>query len=70
MIWSDAAPANLDFADGAYFRNFEQLRFFATGSGDDSITQSGRVQNNFYLGPGSDVLNPGLGQDFAIGGHG
>jgi Ca2+-binding RTX toxin-like protein len=70
IVWSDAAPANLDFADGAYFRNFEQLRFFATGSGNDSITQSGRIQNNFYLNAGNDVLNPGLGNDFVHGGPG
>ena len=68
IVWTSAAPVNVEFADGAYFRNFEQLRYFITGSGNDSITQLGRVNNDFRLGAGDDVVNPGLGVDANVDG--
>ncbi|MEO5741419.1 MAG: calcium-binding protein, partial [Vicinamibacterales bacterium] len=70
IVWDSAAPTNVDFADGAYFRNFEALRYFVTGSGNDSITQRGRIDNAFYLGAGDDVVNAGIGVDNIDGGAG
>ena len=70
IVWSSAAPTNLEFADGAYARNFEQLRYLASGSGNDSIVQSGRVDNIFFLGAGDDTVNSGLGVDSIDGGAG
>ena len=70
IVWTSATPTAVNFSDGAYFRNFEQLRFFASGSGNDSIAQLGRVDNLFNLGAGDDVLNPGLGFDTVFGGAG
>ena len=70
IIWDSAAPTNMEFANGTYARNFEQLRYFATGSGNDVITQLGRVDNLFYLGAGNDTINPGLGADSVQGGAG
>ena len=70
IVWNSAKPTDLNFADGAYAHNFEQLRYFATGSGNDRITQAGRVDNLFYLGAGNDVANPGLGLDSVDGGDG
>ncbi len=70
IIWDSAAPVNLEFSDGAFARNFEALRYFSTGGGNDSITQRGRVDNLFYLGAGNDTVNPGLGVDTVDGGAG
>jgi Ca2+-binding RTX toxin-like protein len=70
IVWDSTAPANIDFADGAYFHNFEELRDFATGTGNDAIVQQGRVNNRFHLGAGNDTVNPGLGVDTVYGGEG
>ena len=70
IVWSSVAPSSVDFADGAFMRNFEQLHFFASGSGADRITQLGRLDNQFYLGGGNDVVNAGLGLDSVDGGDG
>lgn len=70
IVWDSAAPASLEFADGAYARNFEVLRHLATGAGNDVITQQGRVDNSFYLGAGDDTLKPGLGLDTVDAGAG
>ncbi|MHA3773988.1 hypothetical protein ACXR0O_20850 [Verrucomicrobiota bacterium sgz303538] len=58
------------FSDGSYFRGFETILTLGTGSGNDSITQLGRVNNNILLGGGNDVLNAGLGLDQVDGGAG
>ena len=68
IVWTSAAPGDFDFSDGTYARNFEQLRYFAGGSGDDVISQLGRVDNKLYGGAGDDILNPGLGLDFVVDG--
>jgi Ca2+-binding RTX toxin-like protein len=70
IVWNSAKPTKMSFADGAYARNFEELRFFASGSGNDVITQEGRVSNRFYLGAGDDVVNAGIGNDTVDGGEG
>jgi Ca2+-binding RTX toxin-like protein len=63
ITWDSATPTNVEFADGAYARNFEQIRRIVSGPGNDAITQRGRVDNNFHLGAGNDTVNPGLGLD-------
>jgi Ca2+-binding RTX toxin-like protein len=70
IVWDSAAPTSLEFADGAYARDFEALRYFASGAGNDAITQRGRVDNRLYLGAGDDTVNPGLGVDSVEGGAG
>lgn len=70
IVWTSAAPTNWEFADGAYARNFEVIDAIVTGSGNDSLTQLGRVNNSLYTGPGDDVINPGLGSDVVVGGPG
>ncbi|MEQ1862477.1 MAG: calcium-binding protein, partial [Chthoniobacteraceae bacterium] len=70
IVWTSAAPANIEFPDGAYARNFEQLRHLASGGGADVITQLGRVANIIYTNGGDDVVAPGLGNDVVNGGAG
>jgi Ca2+-binding RTX toxin-like protein len=70
IIWTSAAPASLEFADGAYARNFEAIDVALTGPGNDSLTQEGRVNNYLSTGPGDDVMNPGIGSDTVVGGPG
>ena len=54
IVWNDATQTNLEFTNGACARNFERIKYFGTGSGDDSITQSGRVDNWIYTRAGND----------------
>src|SRR5690606_31770480 len=70
IIWDDASPANWEFPNGSYVRNFERIRRLVTGPGNDNIKQSGRVDNTILLGAGDDVVNPGLGRDYVRGGPG
>ena len=58
------------FADGSYFRNFEALGNFASGSGNDTLTLAGRENQNLNAGAGDDTVNPGLGIDNVQGGDG
>ena len=70
IVFDSAAPSNLEFADGAYARNFEAIDAVITGSGNDTLIQPGRVNNSLWTGPGDDVINPGIGIDFVVGGPG
>ena len=70
VVWDSATPANIEFPDGAYARHFEQLRFFGGGSGNDVITQRGRLDNFFHMGAGDDTIDPGIGIDTVYGGPG
>lgn len=70
IVWTDAAPTNLEFANGAFARNFERIKYLGSGSGDDSITQTGRVDNWIYTRAGNDTITPGLGVDNVNGGAG
>lgn len=70
IVWSSLSPGDIEFADGAYARNFERLWVFGSGSGDDDIRQYDRVDNAFYLGAGNDTVDPGLGHDQVNGGEG
>jgi Ca2+-binding RTX toxin-like protein len=70
VVWTSAAPKNIEFPDGAYARNFERLNYLVSGPGNDSITQLGRVASNFDTGGGDDSVAPGLGNDTVKGGAG
>jgi Ca2+-binding RTX toxin-like protein len=68
--WDSQSPTDIVFPDGTYAKNFEQIRYFRSGSGNDSITQRGRVDNIIFTGEGDDAINPGLGNDSINGGPG
>jgi Ca2+-binding RTX toxin-like protein len=70
IIWDSQSPTDMIFPDGAYAKNFEQLRYFRSGSGNDAITQRGRIDNVIFTGDGDDVIRPGLGHDSVDGGPG
>jgi len=71
VVWTSATPTNIEFRDGQYARNFEQISSLVTGAGGDNITQLGRVDNYYiHLGAGNDAVNPGLGKDNVDGGLG
>jgi Ca2+-binding RTX toxin-like protein len=48
--------------------NFEVFKDIKTGSGNDTLTQFGKINNNFNTGAGNDTVNPGLGFDVVDGG--
>ncbi|MGP1384849.1 MAG: choice-of-anchor L domain-containing protein [Thainema sp.] len=54
--------------DGSVIHQFERFQDIQTGSGDDQLTQLGRVNNDFRTGAGDDMVNTGLGLDYADGG--
>ena len=70
IIWDSQNPTDMIFPDGAYAINFEEIRYFRSGSGNDSITQRGRIDNVIFTGAGDDVIRPGLGNDSVNGGAG
>lgn len=70
IVWDSANPTNIEFPDGSYARKFEQLRFFGGSSGNDVITQHGRVDNFFHMGDGDDTIDLGIGIDTVYGGAG
>jgi len=63
-------PAEVILANGGYLRNFEQISTITTGSGNDILISTGRVNNLFATKTGNDIVNPGLGLDNVIGGPG
>ncbi|MGI8605381.1 MAG: calcium-binding protein [Verrucomicrobiales bacterium] len=70
LVWNSQSAGDIVFPDGAYARNFEQLRYFRSGSGQDVITQRGRIDNFLFTGPGDGIVKPGLGRDQVNGGAG
>jgi VCBS repeat-containing protein len=71
ISFNSANPTNFIFSDGTYAKNFEVIKNLQTGSGNDTLIQLGRVDNNFATGAGNDIINPGLGSaDFVDGGTG
>jgi Ca2+-binding RTX toxin-like protein len=58
----------LSLANGSAISKFEVFKDIKTGSGNDRLTQLGRVDNNFSTGAGDDTVNPGLGIDTVDGG--
>ncbi|MEM1290644.1 MAG: choice-of-anchor L domain-containing protein [Cyanobacteria bacterium P01_H01_bin.162] len=55
-------------SNGSVIHGFERFQDMQTGSGDDQLTQLGRVDNDFRTGAGDDIVNTGLGLDYADGG--
>jgi Ca2+-binding RTX toxin-like protein len=58
----------LDLSDGTHLSGFEIFTTIKTGSGQDELTQLGRVNNTFSTGFGNDTVNAGLGFDTIDGG--
>ena len=62
-------PNQIFFASyGSAITNFEIFKDIKTGSGNDKLTQIGRINNSFQTGDGDDIINPGLGFDRVDGG--
>ena len=55
-------------SNGSVIHGFERFQDMQTGGGDDQLTQLGRVDNDFRTGAGDDIVNTGLGLDYADGG--
>jgi Ca2+-binding RTX toxin-like protein len=69
--FNSANPTDFLFSDGTYAKNFEIIKNLKTGSGNNTLIQSGRFTNNFVMGAGNDTINPGLGfSDLVDGGAG
>jgi Ca2+-binding RTX toxin-like protein len=61
---------DITFADGTFAKNFEDIRYIETGSGNDTLILTGRVSNysgfgsirrQIKTGAGNDTINPGVG---------
>ncbi|NJL41821.1 MAG: hypothetical protein HC899_37990 [Leptolyngbyaceae cyanobacterium SM1_4_3] len=59
---------SLFLTDGTLIRRFEIFKTISTGSGNDQLTQLGRVDNIFSTNAGDDIVNSGLGFDIVDGG--
>ncbi|MEM1292829.1 MAG: choice-of-anchor L domain-containing protein, partial [Cyanobacteria bacterium P01_H01_bin.162] len=62
------SDAIFHFKNGSVIYQVERFQDVQTGSGDDQLTQLGRVNNDFRTGAGDDTVNTGLGLDYADGG--
>ncbi|MDB9524531.1 choice-of-anchor L domain-containing protein [Oscillatoria sp. CS-180] len=54
--------------NGSAIYGFERFEQVQTSGGNDQLTQLGRVENDFRTGAGDDIVNTGLGLDYADGG--
>jgi Ca2+-binding RTX toxin-like protein len=80
IVFISGQSNDIVFADGTYAKNFEYLRNFTSGSGNDLIIQRERlstalynlssVENRFFAGAGNDTINSGVGADVVDGGEG
>lgn len=70
VVFDSRAPGDIVLTTGAYAKGFEQIGDLRTGSGNDEITQLGRVNNDIRTGNGNDIIRPGLGIDYIDGGGG
>jgi Ca2+-binding RTX toxin-like protein len=61
---------NLSGPNGLSIQRFEIFQNITTGDGNDTLTQLGRVDNDFRTGIGRDTINVGLGIDQVSGGFG
>ncbi len=66
---SDTAKT-VTLSDGTNISNIERFPNLITGSGNDVINLSQRINNSFTTGGGDDVINSGLGTDTVDGGAG
>jgi Ca2+-binding RTX toxin-like protein len=69
-VFNSGLSNSINFADGSYFRGFETILVLLTGSGNDQLIQSGRVNNMLSVRGGDDTVNAGLGLDTIFGGSG
>jgi Ca2+-binding RTX toxin-like protein len=67
---STIAYAAINLADGTSVTNIERFVNLTSGSGNDVINYSQRINNNFSTGTGNDTINSGFGQDNVDGGEG
>ena len=71
IAFTDDTNNSFEFPDGSYYRNFERLRYFNSGSGNDRFTFSTRRETQeISCRAGNDVVNMGLGVDKVFGGAG
>ena len=63
-------PQRVALSDGTRIANFEVFQDIFTGSGNDTLVQTGWVNNQWHTGAGDDFVNPGLGNDLVNGGAG
>ncbi|WP_304523565.1 Ig-like domain-containing protein [Cyanobium sp. Copco_Reservoir_LC18] len=80
IVFISGQSNNITFADGTYAKNFEYLRNFTSGSGNDLIIQRERlssalynassIENRIFTGAGNDTINSGVGVDSVDGGEG
>lgn len=70
VMWYKSSPTNIQFPNGGYARNFEDIRIFRSGSGNDVFTHEGRSNQIIYTRDGNDILRLGLGQDLVNAGSG
>ncbi|MBD2269598.1 hypothetical protein H6F62_12690, partial [Anabaena sp. FACHB-1391] len=61
---------NFTLADGTTYTNIERFTSATTGSGNDIINLSQRINNSFNTGSGDDTINTGLGSDTVDGAAG
>jgi RTX calcium-binding nonapeptide repeat (4 copies) len=61
---------NLSGPNELLIQRFEIFQNITTGDGNDTLTQLGRVDNDFRTGRGRDTINVGLGIDEVSGGFG
>ena len=64
------ANAAINLADGTSVTNIERFTNLMTGSGNDVINYSQRINNNFSTGAGNDTINSCFGVDTVDGGDG
>lgn len=71
IVFTDDTNNSFEFPDGSYYRNFERLRYFNSGSGNDRFTFSSRRESHeVSCRGGNDWINPGMGVDRIFGGAG
>jgi Ca2+-binding RTX toxin-like protein len=70
IVLDSINPQPVFLPDGTSITNFEIFKDILTGSGNDTLVQLGRVDNQWSTGAGSDYVNPGVGIDSIDGGGG
>ncbi len=70
LISTDPTREGNQFVSGVDIGGFEVFKKIRTGSGNDTLIQLGRVDNDFRTGNGNDGVTVGLGFDSVDGGAG
>jgi Ca2+-binding RTX toxin-like protein len=66
----DNSGATITRSNGTYLKNVERFNNLTTGSGNDTITFTGSLNETINTGAGNDTINGGRGQDNVNGGAG